>query len=88
MFGFSELAIILIVVILIFGAKKLPELARSMGKSARILKSEAKAMKSDQTPNTSEAAPNEATAPRAIQAAPGDTATRHADQRGGDTPRT
>ncbi|MEU3093199.1 twin-arginine translocase TatA/TatE family subunit, partial [Streptomyces massasporeus] len=44
MFGISELAIILIVVILIFGAKKLPELARSMGKSARILKSEAKAM--------------------------------------------
>jgi sec-independent protein translocase protein TatA len=47
MFGISELAILLIVVILVFGAKKLPELARSMGKSARILKSEARAMKSD-----------------------------------------
>ncbi|MEV5982535.1 twin-arginine translocase TatA/TatE family subunit [Streptomyces sp. NPDC052114] len=45
MFGLSEIAIILIVVIVVFGAKKLPELARSAGKSARILKAEAKAMK-------------------------------------------
>ncbi|HBF80943.1 MAG TPA: Sec-independent protein translocase TatA, partial [Streptomyces sp.] len=36
-----------IIVVLIFGAKKLPELARSMGKSARILKSEARALKGD-----------------------------------------
>ncbi|MFE7621624.1 twin-arginine translocase TatA/TatE family subunit [Streptomyces sp. NPDC057496] len=45
MFGISELAIILIVVILVLGAKRLPDLARSAGKSARILKSEARAMK-------------------------------------------
>ncbi|MFF8914756.1 twin-arginine translocase TatA/TatE family subunit [Streptomyces sp. NPDC015032] len=50
MFGISELAIILIVVILVLGAKKLPELARSAGKSARILKAEAKAMKETQGP--------------------------------------
>lgn len=47
MFGLSEIAIILIVVILVLGAKKLPELARSAGKSARILKAEAKAMKQE-----------------------------------------
>ncbi|GGZ24534.1 Sec-independent protein translocase subunit TatA [Streptomyces nitrosporeus] len=47
MFGISEIAIFLVIVILLFGAKKLPELARSMGKSARILKSEARAMKAD-----------------------------------------
>lgn len=47
MFGISETAIILILVILVFGAKKLPELARSMKKSARILKGEARAMKND-----------------------------------------
>ncbi|MEW2438908.1 twin-arginine translocase TatA/TatE family subunit [Streptomyces caniferus] len=58
MFGISELAITLIVVIVIFGAKKLPERALSMGKSARILKSEAKAMKSDQTPPTAADAPS------------------------------
>ncbi|MCZ0983003.1 Sec-independent protein translocase subunit TatA [Streptomyces diastatochromogenes] len=50
MFGISEMAILLIVVILLLGAKKLPELARSAGKAARILKSESKAMKADGTP--------------------------------------
>jgi sec-independent protein translocase protein TatA len=48
MFGLSELAIILIVVIAVLAAKKLPELARSAGKSARILKAEARAMKSEE----------------------------------------
>lgn len=45
MFVLSELAIILIVVIAVLAAKKLPELARSAGKPARILKAEARAMK-------------------------------------------
>ncbi|WP_320781742.1 Sec-independent protein translocase subunit TatA [Streptomyces sp. CRN 30] len=48
MFGLSELAVILIVVILVIGAKRLPDLARSAGKSARILKAEAKAMKREE----------------------------------------
>lgn len=47
MFGISETAIFLVIAILVFGARKLPELARSLGKSARILKSEARALKSD-----------------------------------------
>ncbi|MBZ3902549.1 MULTISPECIES: Sec-independent protein translocase subunit TatA [Streptomyces] len=75
--GPTEIILILVVVILLFGAKKLPDMARSLGKSARILKSEAKAMKSDgQDDTTPAAAPahqnGEAPVQRTIQAAPGD----------------
>ncbi|MFF3373984.1 twin-arginine translocase TatA/TatE family subunit [Streptomyces sp. NPDC002680] len=66
MFGLSELAVILIVVIAVLAAKKLPDLARSAGKSARILKAEARAMKDQQTD------PEDRTTPRVIQ---GETAT-------------
>ncbi|WP_318209552.1 MULTISPECIES: Sec-independent protein translocase subunit TatA [unclassified Streptomyces] len=87
MFGISELAILLIVVILIFGAKKLPELARSMGKSARILKSEARAMKDEQEPASAavdDAPATEPVVPRVIRAAPGDV-TSHREPRSGHT---
>ena len=52
MFGLSELAILLIVVIAVIGARKLPELARSAGKSARILKAEARAAQDGQAAAT------------------------------------
>ena len=39
--------IIALVFLLLFGAKKLPEMARSIGQSARVFKSEMKGMKSD-----------------------------------------
>lgn len=78
MFGISEIAIILVVVILVFGAKKLPDLARSAGKSARILKSEARAMKSDRTPPTTDQVTSEDTsAPRVIRVTPGEASTPH-----------
>lgn len=63
MFGLSELAVILIVVILVIGAKRLPDLARSAGKSARILKAEAKAMKREEA---AEKAKDEAAAGPAV----------------------
>ncbi|MGW2512470.1 twin-arginine translocase TatA/TatE family subunit [Streptomyces scopuliridis] len=47
MFGLSELALILIVIAVVVGVKKLPELTRSAGKAARILKSETKALKEE-----------------------------------------
>ncbi|GGT45433.1 Sec-independent protein translocase subunit TatA [Streptomyces purpureus] len=71
--GPMEIILILLVVVLLFGAKKLPEMARSLGKSARILKSEAKAMKSEgqQTAPTDPPA-EQPPAARTIKAAPGD----------------
>lgn len=41
--------IILAVILLLFGAAKLPALAKSMGQSARVFKGEIKAMKDDDT---------------------------------------
>ncbi|WP_327716050.1 Sec-independent protein translocase subunit TatA [Streptomyces sp. NBC_00490] len=75
--GAPEIILILVVIILLFGAKKLPDMARSLGKSARILKSEAKAMKSEGQDNTTAAsAPpqddQQSPSQRTIQAAPGD----------------
>jgi sec-independent protein translocase protein TatA len=42
-----HLLIILAVVVLIFGAAKLPALAKSVGQSARIFKGEMKSMKAE-----------------------------------------
>jgi sec-independent protein translocase protein TatA len=71
--GAPEIILILIVVVLLFGAKKLPDMARSLGKSARILKSEAKAMKEDgNTSAQASSADEQSQAQRTIQAAPGD----------------
>lgn len=39
-FGGPELLVILLIVLLLFGASRLPSLARSMGRSARIFKDE------------------------------------------------
>ncbi|RKT05397.1 sec-independent protein translocase protein TatA [Streptomyces sp. 3211.6] len=44
-----HLIIVLVVCLMLFGSKKLPDMARSLGKSARILKSEARAMRSENT---------------------------------------
>ncbi len=46
-----HLLIIIAIILLLFGAPKLPGLARSLGQSMRIFKSEVKQMKEDgQTP--------------------------------------
>jgi sec-independent protein translocase protein TatA len=38
--GAPELIIVLVIAALLFGAKRLPEIARSLGQSVRILKEE------------------------------------------------
>jgi TatA/E family protein of Tat protein translocase len=43
----SHILLLLIVVVVLFGAKRLPDSARSLGRSMRIFKSELKEMKND-----------------------------------------
>jgi sec-independent protein translocase protein TatA len=42
-----HIVVLLVVVLLLFGAPRLPDLARSIGKSLRILKEETKSLTSD-----------------------------------------
>jgi TatA/E family protein of Tat protein translocase len=44
----SHILLLLIVVTVLFGAKRLPDSARSLGRSMRIFKSEMKEMKNDE----------------------------------------
>lgn len=45
--GAPEIILILLVVLLLFGAKRLPDTARGLGRSLRIFKSELKAAQDD-----------------------------------------
>jgi sec-independent protein translocase protein TatA len=64
--GAPEIILILAVVVLLFGAKKLPELARGSGRALRIFKAETKGLIDDDDEDTEAKAQ-----PRAI--APGET---------------
>lgn len=47
-----EILIIAGVVVMLFGAKKMPQMARSLGQSMRILKAETKGMREDASTGT------------------------------------
>ena len=66
----TELIIILLIIVLLFGAKKLPELAKSIGQSMKIFRAETKTddPATQQTVNTVSDAP--APAPAAAPAPP------------------
>ena len=46
--GPMEIILILLVILLLFGFKKLPDAARSVGKSARVFKAEVNEMKEEE----------------------------------------
>ncbi|GAC1410107.1 MAG: Sec-independent protein translocase subunit TatA [Mycobacterium sp.] len=71
--------IIIAVFVLLFGAKKLPDAARSLGQSMRIFKSEVKEMRSDAKPETPPATP--IASERADTPAPAPQAEQPSDQR-------
>jgi len=56
-----KIAIIAVLIIVLFGSRKLPEAARSLGKSMRILKKEVSSLHDDDEPETT---------PAPLQAAP------------------
>jgi sec-independent protein translocase protein TatA len=55
--------IVIAVFVLLFGAKKLPDAARSLGKSMRIFKSEMKEMQADSKPDAAAPLPDAAGRP-------------------------
>ncbi|WP_130796528.1 Sec-independent protein translocase subunit TatA [Streptomyces otsuchiensis] len=81
--GTWQIVIILVLLVVIFGSKKLPDAARGLGKSLRILKSETAALRKDgdtDSTTTQAAAPEQTPAQqqpaaRTIQAAPGDVSS-------------
>jgi sec-independent protein translocase protein TatA len=48
--GWPEIAIIAVVILVLFGSKKLPDAARSLGRSMRIMKTEIKGLHDDEKP--------------------------------------
>ena len=61
--GAPEIILILVVLVLLFGAKRLPDAARSLGRSMRIFKSEVKEMGKDDD----DSPPPATTAPREVE---------------------
>jgi sec-independent protein translocase protein TatA len=70
-----KILIVAVVIIVLFGSRKLPDAARSLGKSMRILKTEVQGMHEDDEPAPSAAVQAPVAAPAPLQA----TATPPAD---------
>jgi sec-independent protein translocase protein TatA len=82
-----HLLILVAVVVLMFGSKKLPDTARALGKSMRILKSETTALKDDGASNEPRPEPQPAPGPRTTSGSPEDTPTTRSAPPGGTTSR-
>jgi sec-independent protein translocase protein TatA len=85
--GTPELLIILVVVMLVFGGKKLPELARGSGRALRIFKAEVTGLEDEETTgraasDAADAAPSPAASPAASDSgADADLEARHTAER-------
>ena len=53
-FGMGELIVILLIILLLFGASRLPEIARALGKSIKEFKKAGKEIKDDIEETTKE----------------------------------
>ena len=81
--GTPELLIILAVLILLFGAAKLPELARGSGRALRIFKAETKGLmdddEDDTQADTAQSSPQRSQAQLELEAKQRDLAQRQAE---------
>jgi sec-independent protein translocase protein TatA len=72
--------IVIAVFVLLFGAKKLPDAARSLGKSMRIFKSEIKEMQADSKPEGAAPAATPIASERVDPAPPAPTPEQSSDK--------
>lgn len=82
--GTWQLVIVLVIILLLFGAKRLPEAARGLGRSLRVFKSETQGLMDnrDDAANTESPRSHEAIDQRpAAQADPGESVTDDQRQR-------
>ena len=68
--GGWEWVILLAIVLLLFGARRLPDLARSVGRSMKIFRSEVKDLRNDDAPAAGSTAPPTSVAPGAAPIVP------------------
>jgi sec-independent protein translocase protein TatA len=61
--GWPELLIVAVIAMMLFGSKKMPEIARSLGRSMRIVKSELRGLHDDDTPAAAQPAAAQPAAP-------------------------
>jgi sec-independent protein translocase protein TatA len=73
--GGWEWLIIIVVLLLLFGAKRLPEMARSVGQSARVFKGEMKGMRDDDGRAPAQGAPQPQARPAALPPVDGQPVT-------------
>jgi sec-independent protein translocase protein TatA len=65
-----EPIILILLVVLLFGAKRLPDAARGLGRSLRIFKAETKGLAEPNAEEQAGETPDTASAPKAVDAAP------------------
>ncbi len=68
--GPTEIIIIALVIVLLFGARKLPEAARGIGRSLRIFKAETKGLRDDDKDDDLRDTAREVPPPQALPNAP------------------
>ncbi len=79
-FGAPEILIVLLIIVLLFGAKRMPDAARGLGRSLRIFKAETKGLTDDAAATSAPAVADaaapavESTPPAAPDASPSATA--------------